>query len=95
MNNQLNPEHEQGILRNLAKAMDIMFDTVYTKPFTCFKCGDPCEDWEGSECETCDEFFCDDCLTDEKSWMDPECCLACEREAAAMAETYRTLRRPD
>ena len=91
MNNQLNPEREQGILRNLAKAVDIMF----TKPFTCFKCGVPCEDWYGSECETCGEFFCDDCLVTDQQAMAPECCFACDREATAVAETYRTLGRPD
>ncbi len=65
------------------------------KLYTCFKCGKACEDWEGSVCETCTEFFCDDCLVTDQQAMAPECCLKCAHDAAAMEETHRTLRRPD
>ena len=90
MNNPMNPKLEQ---RLLAVAAQAGVDAI--KPFTCFKCDKACEDWDGAECETCEEFFCDDCLVDAVQSMAPEICFACEHEAAAMRETYRFLQRPD
>lgn len=61
------------------------------KPFSCFKCGKGCEDWEGSECETCTEFFCDDHLVTDAQAIAPECCHACDRENRAILDTYGTM----
>lgn len=63
------------------------------KLYQCAKCHKSCDDWEGSNCETCGEFFCDSCLVTDEQPMAPECCHACADES--MAETYRTLGRPD
>ena len=95
MNNQFSPEIEQQ--RLLVAAMVMTYEALAddAMPFTCFKCGKGCEDWDGDVCETCGEFHCDDCLVDAVQSMAPECCYACAHEAAAMEETYRTLQRPD
>lgn len=90
MNNQMNPALQQRLLAIAAQAgTDALAEDA--KPFTCFKCGAGCEDWDGSECETCGEFFCDDCLVTDQQEMAPEICFACDHEAAAMRETYRMM----
>ena len=94
MNNQMNPALQQRLLAVAAQAgVDALADDAL--PFTCFKCDKPCEDWDGSECETCEEFFCDDCLVDAVQSMAPEICFACDRENRAIQATYDTLQRPD
>lgn len=94
MNLQFRLELEQKLL---VAAMDMTHEAlaVDAMPFTCSKCGTGYEDWDGSECETCGEFFCDDCLVEPAQAMAPEQCCSCAQEAAAIEATYDTLQRPD
>ena len=94
MDNQMDPALEQRLLRVAEQAgRKALADDA--KPFTCFKCGDKCEDWDGSVCETCKEWFCDDCLLTDQQVMTPEICVKCADEAADIEATERSLRRPD
>ena len=88
MLNQSQPEIEPLLI---LAAMDAGHEACEDdgKPFQCFKCDKACDDWEGSECETCGEFFCDDCLVEPVQAMAPECCHACADES--MTETYRMM----
>lgn len=95
MNNQMNPELRQKLLMRVSAQAGRDAVTDDAMPFTCFVCGKPCEDWDGSECETCGEFHCDDHLVADQRAMAPECCLSCDHEAAAMRDTHGTLQRPD
>ena len=89
-----NPDREQRLLR---VAMDAAYEAMSddAEPFVCFKCGERCWDWDGSVCETCGEWFCDDCLVTDQQVMAPEACHACDRENREIIDTYDTLGRPD
>ena len=83
----------QRNLQLLRTAMDAGHDAVHNHslPFTCFKCGTGCEDWDGGVCETCGEWFCDDHLVTDQQVMAPEACHACDRENRAILDTHDTM----
>ena len=82
-----------GVRRLVPAAMDAGRKALAddAKPFTCFKCGTGCEDWDGSVCETCGEWFCDDHLVTDAQAMAPEACHACDRENREILDTYGTM----